>query len=188
MIAKPRHLFDVTPTRWKNGLGTTRELLRVDASEGGGFALRVSVADVEADAAFSSYAGIDRTLAVLRGNGMRIVDTASGATLDTLLGPHQMSNFAGERPLEGRLIDGPILDFNVMTRRGVARAALRIVGPSQGRSCSSCRLLFVVRGSVRVADHDGNAAVLCAFEFFEPDREIQIFTSRDATAFVVETG
>jgi environmental stress-induced protein Ves len=92
----------------------------------------------------------------------------------------------GERPLEGRLIDGPILDFNVMTRRDVARAALRIVGPSQGRSSSSCGLLFVVRGSVHIADHDGNAAVLRVFECFEPDSAIQISTSADAAAFVVE--
>jgi uncharacterized protein len=177
----------VTPTRWKNGLGATRELLRVDAPDGDGFALRVSVAEVERDAAFSTYPGVDRTLAVLRGNGLRIVDVITGETWKTLHEPHELSSFAGERRLEGRLIDGPILDFNVMTRRDIARAEMRFVGPAQTRLCSSCRLLFVVRGSVRVAHDDGNVTMLRAFEFIEPDSAVQVATFAGAAAFVVDS-
>jgi uncharacterized protein len=187
MNAQPRHLSDITATRWKNGLGTTRELMRVEASDGDGFALRVSVANVECDAVFSLYPGVDRTLAVLRGNGLHLIDAGTGVTWKTLQTPQESLSFAGERALEGRLIDGPILDFNVMTRRDIARAALRIVGPAQTVwRTASCRLLFVVRGSVRIAHDDGHVSMLRELEFIEPDGAMQIATLAGAAAFLVD--
>ncbi|MGV7185194.1 HutD/Ves family protein [Xanthomonas axonopodis] len=56
--------------RWRNQLGWTREILRLgDTAQ---WALRLSIAEIEQDAAFSAFPGIDRELVLLRGNGMRL--------------------------------------------------------------------------------------------------------------------
>ncbi|PPV05654.1 hypothetical protein XBLMG947_3196 [Xanthomonas bromi] len=56
--------------RWRNQLGWTREILCLgDADQ---WALRLSIAEIEQDAAFSAFPGIDRELVLLRGNGMRL--------------------------------------------------------------------------------------------------------------------
>ncbi|WP_372191870.1 HutD family protein [Xanthomonas axonopodis pv. desmodiigangetici] len=56
--------------RWRNQLGWTREILRVgDTAQ---WALRLSIAEIEQDAAFSAFPGIDRELVLLRGHGMRL--------------------------------------------------------------------------------------------------------------------
>ncbi|MCC8539226.1 HutD family protein [Xanthomonas axonopodis pv. poinsettiicola] len=71
--------------RWRNQLGWTREILRLgDANE---WALRLSIAEIEQDAAFSAFPGIDRELVLLRGNGMRLqfgdVDTDTDISIDS---------------------------------------------------------------------------------------------------------
>ena len=55
--------------RWKNGLGWTREIVRVPDNDDWDW--RLSIAEIERDAAFSSFPGIDRELVLLRGNGLR---------------------------------------------------------------------------------------------------------------------
>lgn len=70
--------------RWRNQLGWTREILRLgDTPE---WALRLSIAEIEQDAAFSAFPGIDRELVLLRGNGMRLqfgdVDVDTDTSID----------------------------------------------------------------------------------------------------------
>ncbi len=105
--------------RWRNGLGWTREIHRQpipDAAHGDDEWLwRLSIAEVEQDAAFSAFPGIDRELVLLRGNGMRLrFDDGETIHLDP---PHGRHRFSGERPLRGEPIDGPTHDFNLMWRR-----------------------------------------------------------------------
>jgi uncharacterized protein len=186
VIATPRHLRDVATTPWKNGRGTTRELLRVVSPEDADdFVLRVSIASVESDGAFSAYPGIDRMLTVWRGAGIALIDTATQDAWRTLHEPFDVATFAGERALEGRLLDGPILDFNVMVRRDAAAASLSVAAGGQSMSAKDCRLLFAARGHVRVACEDGSEYVLAEAEFIEPTNALHIATSRDAVAFIV---
>ncbi len=69
--------------RWRNQLGWTREILRL--GEADAWSLRLSIAEIEQDAAFSAFPGIDRELVLLHGNGMRLQfgDAASGMGSDT---------------------------------------------------------------------------------------------------------
>ncbi|TPJ75688.1 MULTISPECIES: HutD family protein [unclassified Mesorhizobium] len=102
---------------WKNGGGTTTEIA---VSPGGAgfddFDWRVSMARVETSGPFSSFAGIDRTLSVLEGEGI-ILDIAGRppARLTTASAPLA---FPGDVPTGAALIGGPITDLNIMTRRG----------------------------------------------------------------------
>ena len=57
---------------WRNGLGTTIELLKQDLPDGDGFAWRLSMADVTTDGEFSNFSGYDRTLLLLDGNGLML--------------------------------------------------------------------------------------------------------------------
>ncbi|MGV7202343.1 HutD/Ves family protein [Xanthomonas citri] len=66
---------------WRNQLGWTREILRLgDTAQ---WALRLSIAEIEQDAAFSAFPGIDRELVLLRGSGMRLTFGSGDADVET---------------------------------------------------------------------------------------------------------
>lgn len=67
--------------RWGNQLGWTREILRLGDADG--WALRLSIAEIEQDATFSAFPGIDRELVLLRGNGIRLTFGNRDADVDT---------------------------------------------------------------------------------------------------------
>src|SRR5471032_2321477 len=76
-----RRSADLHATPWKNGGGVTRELAAFPPhSNFADFIWRVSVADVHADGAFSTFPGIDRQIALLEGAGLtlRFDDRADG--------------------------------------------------------------------------------------------------------------
>ena len=114
--------------RWKNGLGWTREISRVPDRDDWGW--RLSIAEIERDADFSAFPGIDRELVLLSGNGLRIAFD-DGET-HVLLPPHDQLRFAGERKARGELLDGTTHDFNLMWKRYRFEAQLLrrpLVGP-----------------------------------------------------------
>jgi uncharacterized protein len=109
----------ITPQPWKNGAGLTREI-----AFGGGtsaFDWRISIAEVERDAPFSAFPGIDRCIVLLRGAGMRL-HSRDGRIDHALTEPLAPFRFAGEAALDATLVGGASSDFNVMTRRGVFRS------------------------------------------------------------------
>ena len=80
---------------WKNGLGITREVISRPASDGsGGFDWRISLATVGASGRFSIFAGIDRTIAVLQGDGMQL--TVDGRREPPLLVESPPFAFSGD--------------------------------------------------------------------------------------------
>jgi uncharacterized protein len=105
---------DYRRTQWKNGGGTTLELLKAPAPDG--FLWRISIADVETSGAFSEFPGIDRQIMLIEGNGMAL-DFSGAAAPVSITEPLRPLAFRGEWRTECRLIDGPIKDFNLMVRR-----------------------------------------------------------------------
>ncbi|HEY5971455.1 MAG TPA: HutD family protein [Pseudoxanthomonas sp.] len=114
--------------RWRNGHGWTREIVRVpDRDE---WDWRLSIAEIEQDAAFSAFPGIDRELVLVRGNGVRL--RFGDGEVRELHPPHERLRFAGERVVSGELLDGPTHDFNLMWRRDAVSVELLhrpLVGP-----------------------------------------------------------
>jgi len=102
---------------WKNGGGTTTEIaVFPEGASLSDFDWRISMAHVGADGPFSSFPGIDRTLCVLTGNGIRLAfGDGEAVMLDRATGPYF---FAADRAVDGQLIGGAIDDLNVMSRRG----------------------------------------------------------------------
>ncbi|HEX6703174.1 MAG TPA: HutD family protein [Albitalea sp.] len=112
----------LAPQRWKNGAGLTRELAVEPAGASmDDFDWRISVAEVEQDAPFSAFAGVDRCIALLDGAGMTL-RSADGAAVRRLDRVGEPFRFAGEMPLVAELVDGPCEDFNVMVRRAAHEA------------------------------------------------------------------
>lgn len=141
--------IDVTalpPQRWKNGAGTTREIAR--GPEGAGiddFDWRISLAEVERDAPFSTFPRIDRCIVVLHGAGMAM-HGGDGGLVQTLH-PLLPWSFDGEQVLSARLLDGPCSDFNVMTRRGRWRADMRVLHSGAAVASGHVTMLLSVHGT-----------------------------------------
>lgn len=110
--------------RWRNGAGWTRQVHAEPAGDGAAVAWdwRLSIAEIEADAPFSAFPGIERELVLLEGNGLRL--RFDDGEVSELLPPHDRLRFAGERGVVGELIDGPTRDFNLMWRRDAVDAQL----------------------------------------------------------------
>ena len=105
---------------WKNGGGETVEVFVHRPGAGlSDFDWRVSMAHVASDGPFSCFEGIDRTLALLEGEGMRLAIEGRGEALLTPTSPPL--SFPADAPTQAALTGGPITDLNVMTRRGVLR-------------------------------------------------------------------
>lgn len=130
---------------WKNGGGTTTEIAvfpeGVPLSD---FDWRISMAHVGADGPFSSFPGIDRTLSVLTGNGIRLAfGDGETVALDRATAPFF---FAADRAVDGVLVDGAIDDLNVMSRRGAwSHSVERLTGGSHEITVERGLLVLVAR-------------------------------------------
>jgi len=125
---------------WKNGLGVTEQIAvsPVDATLAGGFSYRISRAHVTASGPFSAFAGCDRILTVIDGEGLslRRRDTTIA------LAPFEPCRFSGDEAMSAVLERGPITDFNVIFDRA--------------RFDASCeRLRFDEHGCAVLGDHPG---------------------------------
>ena len=141
--------------RWRNGLGWTREIHA--ASSRGGWDWRLSIAEIEQDAPFSLFPGVDRELVLLSGNGLRL--RFDDGEVNELHPPHDRMRFAGERGVTGELLDGPTQDFNLMWRRDAIDAQLLhrpLVGPMViFADAGTTWAVHLIAGQARFADDSG---------------------------------
>lgn len=151
-----RHLPAAAHKRmaWKNGGGETVEIAVSPPDAGlGEFGWRVSTARVAVDGPFSSFPGVDRTLALLEGEAL--VLRIEG------MGEHRLAKggdpllFPADAPTEAVLPAGPITDLNVMTRRGRHRAALAPLGRGGVLEAGAATLLLLAQGPVAVETEAG---------------------------------
>jgi environmental stress-induced protein Ves len=144
--------------RWRNGLGWTREI-HAHATTGSpdDWAWRLSIAEIEQDAPFSSFPGIERELVLLSGNGLRL--RFDDGEVHELHPPHDRLRFAGERAVTGELLDGPTQDFNLMWRRDRVDAQLwhrPLVGPMVVfAEPGTVWAIHLLAGRARFADDSG---------------------------------
>lgn len=148
----PHSLLDLATARampWKNGGGETLELAIAPAGAGlDDFAWRISSARVAADGAFSRFAGVDRSLALLSGAGLRL--QRGDGRVEELFSGGAVAQFPGEEAIAATLVDGPVGDLNLMTRRGVWRhrlAPLRLHGRQELHNDAAVMLLWCQAGA-----------------------------------------
>lgn len=136
---------DYRRQRWKNGGGWTTEL----AAESGLW--RLSIAEIEQSGPFSDFAGYERTIMLLSGDGMQLdFEEAPGVRIDR---PGEPFVFDGGWKAHCRLLGGPSTDMNLMVDRERARATLRVLALEAEAAmleAAPCTLLYVLRGEARV--------------------------------------
>jgi environmental stress-induced protein Ves len=107
---------DCRTTPWKNGGGSTTEIAVAPAGASlDNFDWRVSLARVASDGPFSEFPGIDRSLEVVKGEGL-VLTIGQHAPLTLSRGSEPIS-FPGDVTTSARLTAGEITDLNVTTRR-----------------------------------------------------------------------
>jgi uncharacterized protein len=145
---------------WKNGGGTTRTV--AVSPEGAGFddfVWRVSIAEVGQSGGFSVFPGVDRTILLLDGAGM-VLDRSDGVS-QAVTTAFESYAFRGEDVIDARLVNGPSRDFNVMVRRGRARASVRVWDRADAMPWAGEAWFFCARGEFEVLN-GGETAWLSA--------------------------
>ena len=135
--------------RWQNGGGITHQLCRQDDEQG--MLWRVSIAEVASDGPFSRFDNIDRIIMLLTGAGFSLHGV--GAKPQVLDAPLMPFAFAGETAIHCTLLNGPVRDFNLMTRRGAVQAQLQVltIGSAvQTLPLSAQTLVYVASGKLDI--------------------------------------
>lgn len=146
-----RFAIDALPAMpWKNGGGSTRELACWPPGAAlDDFDWRVSIATIAASGPFSAFPGVDRTIMLLEGDGVRLQSARFDRSLDT---PHAPFAFEGDATVDCTLLGGPSIDFNLMVRRARGAASLHVATRAQTLEASSHGLLLSLDGFWRAGD------------------------------------
>jgi environmental stress-induced protein Ves len=170
------NLADLSPTPWKNGGGSTREIVCRPRGAGmDAFDWRVSIATIAKSGPFSVFAGVDRVILLLDGDGVHL-QSAGGIDhrLDKALQPFA---FSGDEALDCTLLGGPSQDFNVMTRRSALRAEVTVLRKESTLAPAPRGLLLAVRGHWQL-QADGAAQDCAAGQGLWWDGEAQGWLAR----------
>jgi uncharacterized protein len=109
--------------RWRNGGGWTTEVIAWPDQDD--WEWRLSVADIEHGGPFSTFPGVDRTIALLQGNGF--VLTTAGHPPKTVTQRYEPFEFPGDASTTCALLDGAVQDLNLMVRRTAAPRQLSFI-------------------------------------------------------------
>ena len=136
-------LTDAPRQRWRNGGGWTRELLVWPADN---WQIRVSVAEIEADGAFSFFPGVRRAFAVLEGAGVELTIDGSRHRVRR---DDAAVQFSGAAHTTCHLLAGATRDLNLMVRdRAAVMQRVDPVQPWSART-QSCGVFAIDSGSCR---------------------------------------
>ncbi|MEO6954519.1 MAG: HutD family protein [Polyangia bacterium] len=137
---------NLVPAPWKNGGGSTTTIaVEPQGASLDDFDWRISLATIDRDGPFSSFPGIDRSLALVEGGGVEL-DVAGRRVV---LG-QDVLEFPGELAVTAKLHGGSTTDFNVMTRRGryTHRLERRRVAGRVHIGAGGTTIVFVAQGSI----------------------------------------
>ncbi|MFF1659441.1 HutD family protein [Streptomyces sp. NPDC058255] len=154
MTVRPLPAAERVAVPWKNGGGVTREIAAwPEGADMAGFVWRVSLAEVAADGPFSAFAEVDRILTMVEGEGMDLTVGGEARRVDTRFVPQ---GFPGDLPTDCRLLGGPVVNLNVMWRRGGEVAPSVTVAQSRrpiAVPAGPAVLVVALDGTAEVAGH-----------------------------------
>ncbi|MCY1177229.1 Protein Ves [compost metagenome] len=149
---------------WKNGGGSTEEITRDTGTGLDGFGWRLSIADIAESGGFSSFAGYERIITVLQGDGM--VLRVDGHGTRKLL-PFDAFAFSGQSTVACNLLGGPVRDFNLIYRPDRYRARLQwfdVREPVRLFSSANTVLVFSAAEQLQVELGKHDAALLGEYD------------------------
>ncbi|WP_019939379.1 HutD family protein [Bordetella sp. FB-8] len=131
---------------WKNGGGVTREIACWPPGAGmDDFQWRLSIAAIAASGPFSAFAGVDRIITLLDGPGVRLA-SSDGAIDHVLNRPLEPFPFPGEAMIHGTMLGAVSSDLNVMTRRALLGAEIKVLRASASSAASAHGMLLAAQG------------------------------------------
>ncbi|MYT31520.1 HutD family protein [Streptomyces sp. MspMP-M5] len=129
---------------WRNGGGLTREVAaHPPGADWDAFAWRVSLAEVTRDGPYSPLPGVRRILTVVAGAGLELT---VGGVVHRLPGRHRPFAFSGAAATDSRLLDGPVVNLNVMVREGRTAAGVEMVRGSRELAGPGTAVVVAVDG------------------------------------------
>jgi len=174
---------------WKNGGGSTTQIA-VGPPDAGfdDFDWRISLATIAEDGAFSIFPDVDRTLALVEGNG---------ATLDIdgdsqiLCQDDPVAAFAGESEVTAKLNHGPTTDFNVMTRRERCHHVFgvrRLAGESRFAPRGDVSVLFLAEGDSLAVSSDAERIGMVRYDavVFDNNEALWTLEAGQGVIFIVD--
>ncbi|MDO5505694.1 MAG: HutD family protein [Pseudoxanthomonas suwonensis] len=142
-------LEDTPRSRWKNGLGLTRELMAGPGSHDWDW--RLSIAEIDRDADYSPFPGCARWQWLLAGDGL---DLDGPGTRQSLCKPFQCIRFDGGMPVRARLSGGPVRVLNLIWWPCLVTPSTRVRRLRPGAGVRIARqdpvLVHALAGQVRI--------------------------------------
>jgi len=135
-------------TPWKNGGGITHEAIRMPAG-GDSFRWRLSVACIDRSGPFSDFAGYNRTMVLLQGNGAVLKFARGGVRLLRDVG--DVAEFDGALAARCELENGPCVDLNLIVTKslaGVHARVRRLLEPLALAAADGSTLIFPIDAAV----------------------------------------
>lgn len=171
--------WDVHPTAWKNGAGTTREIAAYrSAGSTADFDWRISVADLTRDASFSRFPGNERTFLIASGVG--VVLDINGAS--SVLNEGESITFSGEDEVGVALPDGPAIAVNLMSGRSY-HGMMRVLAVEGVHSLTAATVaVLVLQGSARTS----RSQILQPMDFFLCGTDIEQLQFNGAVAVFID--
>lgn len=147
-----------TPAQaWRNGGGSTRELLAWPSATG--WQLRISVADITQDGPFSAYPGVARWFAVIDGAGVLLHGPDGQHLVDARTPPFA---FDGADAPDCRLLAGATRDLNLMARKATGHATMLRADPAEEWISIAPLRAFYAATPLRLQIDDTDAAQMPA--------------------------
>ncbi|MGA8513930.1 MAG: HutD family protein [Burkholderiaceae bacterium] len=139
------HTLDVPPQPWRNGGGSTRELLAWPTAQD--WQVRISLADIVQDGAFSAFPDVQRWFGVVQGAGVEL--RFAGKQVTQTLASEAL-HFDGATAPFCRLLDGATQDMNLMLRGNDATRGWlqQVVHDVAWQSAMPLRALFTTAAGV----------------------------------------
>jgi environmental stress-induced protein Ves len=136
----PLSLINCPLIPWRNGAGVTQELFKYGGEP---FLLRISIATVSSDDAFSLYPDHNRILFLL--NGSLKLTSDSKQLLLPALTPYY---FSGEENIHSQLLEGELRDFNIIFRKDLSASIEILVLENTRLILNKDQMLYVLEGVV----------------------------------------
>lgn len=141
-------LSAVTPQPWRNGAGVTHELLAWQSAQN--WRCRISVANIDQDAPFSAFPGVQRWFAVIDGTGVAL---RFGDKPEYLMTPADAPLcFDGAAAPNCRLLGGASRDLNLMLRGANGGMRRSDNGSGWHTSASGAGIFAVCSGRLHLND------------------------------------
>lgn len=154
-------LQDIAPQPWRNGGGSTQELLTWPVHQGGAanseapWQMRISVAQIDREGPFSAFPGVQRWFAVMQGAGVDLMlgeQSLAGQT-------HRLTPLSAPLCFDGglapgcTLVDGPTQDLNLMLRGDACQGGMaRVHAHVDWVSPAPLRALFTLESLTLFVD------------------------------------